>query len=47
MIPMTGTTFMFEEIDGFKLEIELNGAGNPVAALGHYREGRIDRTDRD
>jgi hypothetical protein len=47
MIPMTGTTFMFEEIDGFKLEIELNGAGNPVAALGHYREGRIDRTERD
>lgn len=47
MIPMTETTFMFEELDGFKLEIELDGAGNPVAALGHYREGRVDRTDRD
>jgi hypothetical protein len=47
MVPMTETTFMFEEIDRFKLEIELDEMGEPAAIVGHYREGRTDRTPRD
>jgi len=47
MVAMTETTFMFEEIDRFKLEIEIDASGNPVAAVGHYREGQMDRSPRD
>jgi hypothetical protein len=47
MVPMSQTTFMFEEIDRFKLEVELGEGGEPVALIGHYREGRTDRSPRD
>jgi hypothetical protein len=47
MVPMSESTFMFEEIDRFKLEIELDEEGNSVAIIGHYREGRMDRSPRD
>jgi hypothetical protein len=38
---------MFDEIDRFKLEIEVDDDGNPVAAIGHYREGQTDRSPRN
>jgi hypothetical protein len=47
MVPMSETTFMFEEIDYFKLEIEMDTAGTPVAVIGHYRQGQVDRSPRD
>jgi len=47
MVPVNENTFIFEEIDRFKLEIELDAGGNPVALIGHYREGRVDRNTRD
>ena len=47
MVPITATTFILEELDYFKLEVELDGGGNPVALIGHYRQGRTDRTPRD
>jgi len=47
MLPMNETTFMFEEIDYFKLEIETDASGSPVAIIGHYRQGQVDRSPRD
>ncbi len=47
MVPMSETTFMFEEIDYFKLEIETDASGSPVAIIGHYRQGNVDRSPRD
>jgi hypothetical protein len=47
MIPISETLFCFEELDFFKLEIETDGAGNPVALVGHYDRGYTDRSPRD
>jgi hypothetical protein len=47
MVPISRTKFMFEELDFFKLEIETDASGEPVALIGHYRQGRTDRTPRD
>ena len=47
MVPINQTTFMFKELDYFKLEIETDSSGDPIAVLGHYRQGRMDRSPRD
>lgn len=45
MIPMTEDTFMFEEIDYFRLKVILVN-GKAMAVEGHYDNGRTDRDDR-
>ena len=47
MIPISEKLFCFEEIDFFKLEIETDDEGNPVALVGRYDGGRTDRSPRD
>ena len=47
MIPISETLFCFEEIVYFKLQIETDADGNPVAIVGHYDNGSTDRTPRD
>ena len=47
MIPISETLFCFEELDFFKLEIETDDEGNPVAIVGHYDRGYTDRSPRD
>jgi hypothetical protein len=47
MVPMNERAFMFDEIDDFTLEIEVDGSGNAVAVIGYYRDGQTDRTPRD
>lgn len=47
MIPISETLFCFEEIDFFKLEIETDDDGNPVALVGRYDRGYTDRSPRD
>lgn len=47
MVPINDRNFMFEEIDYFKLEIEVDASGNPVAVIGHYRQGQADRSPRE
>lgn len=46
MIPMRDDLFRFEEIGDFRLEI-LKEDGRAAALLGHYADGRSDRSDRD
>jgi hypothetical protein len=45
-IPMTETLFRFEEADFFRLEIVLDGAGDPVLVRGHYDLGMTDESRR-
>ena len=45
-IPVDQDTFVFEEYDFFMLDVETDGEGNPTALVGHYRDGRSDRTPR-
>lgn len=47
MIPISETLFCFEEYDFFKLQIETDDAGNPVALVGLYDTGQTDRSPRD
>ena len=47
MIPISKTLFCFEDIDFFKLEIETDEDGHPVALIGHYDNGYTDRSPRD
>jgi hypothetical protein len=45
MIPMSEDTFMFEEIDYFRLKVIVEGK-KAVAVEGNYDNGRSDRNDR-
>lgn len=45
MIPMTEDTFMFEDIDYFRLKIIMEN-GEAVAVEGYYDNGRTDRNDK-
>ena len=47
MIPISETLFCFEELDFFKIEVERDDAGNPVALVGRYNTGYTDRAPRD
>jgi len=47
MIPISETLFCFEDLDFFKLQIETDGDGNPIALVGHYDRGYTDRSPRD
>jgi hypothetical protein len=47
MIPISETLFCFEELDFFKLEIETDDEGNPIALVGYYDRGYTDRSPRD
>ncbi|GAB4329404.1 MAG: hypothetical protein Kow0074_25870 [Candidatus Zixiibacteriota bacterium] len=47
MIPMSETMFRFDEIDYFRLEVVLDNEGNPVEIIGHYDDGRVDKSVRD
>lgn len=47
MIPMTETMFWFEDLDYFRLSVELDDNGNPVALIGNYDNGRTDRSPKD
>jgi C-terminal processing protease CtpA/Prc len=46
LVPMTANTFMFDEIDFFKLEVVTDQSGNPEALVGHYSDGHTDRSPR-
>ena len=46
MIPMSADTFMFDEIDFFRLEVETDPAGKPLCLIGHYSNGFTDRSPR-
>jgi len=46
MTPMSEDTFVFEDLDYFRLKIETDENGNPVAAAGIYQGGRTDRCER-
>jgi hypothetical protein len=46
MIPMSAATFMFDEIDFFRLEVETDPAGNPLGLIGRYSNGFTDRSPR-
>ncbi len=45
MIPMTNNTFMFEEIEYFRLKVILEN-DKAVAVEGHYDNGRTDRNEK-
>jgi hypothetical protein len=45
LIPISKTMFMIEEIPYFRVEIEMEN-GQPVAIIGHYNNGRTDRSTR-
>jgi hypothetical protein len=47
MIPISDTLFCFGEIDYFRLRIETDDEGNPVALIGLYNNGYTDRSPRD
>jgi hypothetical protein len=42
MIPMSEDTFMFEEIDYFRLQVMLDEDGNPTEVHGLYDNGNVD-----
>jgi len=44
MIPMSDNLFRFDELDYFRLEVEVDDDGNPVALVGHYQGGHTDRS---
>jgi C-terminal processing protease CtpA/Prc len=46
MIPMSDDTFMFDELEFFRIEVETDTAGNPTCLVGHYANGFTDRTPR-
>ena len=46
LTPMSSTLFQPENIDYFRLEVELDAQGNPVALVGHYDNGMVDRSER-
>ncbi|MCK4657683.1 MAG: S41 family peptidase [candidate division Zixibacteria bacterium] len=46
MIPMSEDTFMFEEIDYFRLQVILDENGNPTELHGLYDNGHIDVSAR-
>jgi hypothetical protein len=46
MIPMTEDTFMFNDIGFFRLKVEIDDAGIPVAVIGIYEDGHTDRNER-
>lgn len=45
--PMTETTFSFEAVAYFRLEIVLGDDGVPVKLIGHYENGHTDENPRD
>jgi len=47
MIPMTDDTFMFAELDYFRLQFIPDEKGDIVAVEGLYSQGRTDRSPRD
>ncbi len=44
--PITETFFGFPDLDYFRLEVVLDGAGAPTKLVGHYSNGTIDETPR-
>lgn len=47
MIQAAKGLFIFDEYDFFMLEVETDNGGNPIALIGHYSNGRTDRSPRD
>jgi len=45
-IPMTDTLFRFDDLDYFRLEVVLDGTGEPVKLVGHYSSGHTDESPR-
>jgi hypothetical protein len=46
LTPMSPTIFQPENIDYFRLEVVLDAGGNPIALVGHYDNGTVDRSER-
>jgi len=46
LTPMSSTLFQPDNIDYFRLEVVLDTHGNPVALVGHYDNGTVDRSER-
>jgi hypothetical protein len=46
MTPTSEDTFMFDDVGFFKLRVEVDGDGNPIALIGLYQDGHTDRTPR-
>ncbi|HSN53659.1 MAG TPA: serine hydrolase domain-containing protein [Candidatus Sulfomarinibacteraceae bacterium] len=47
LIAASSDTFVLEGVIDFKLRVEVDGNGRPVALVGLYQGGRSDRTPRD
>ena len=45
--PMSETTFSFEAVPYFRLEVVLGDDGVPIKLVGHYDNGRTDENPRD
>jgi hypothetical protein len=46
LTPMSSTLFQPDNIDYFRLEVVLDTQGNPIAVVGHYDNGTVDRSER-
>ncbi|MBN2226126.1 MAG: S41 family peptidase [candidate division Zixibacteria bacterium] len=44
MVAMSEDTFVFKDIPYFRLKVEMDGDGNPVALIGLYDDGHTDRS---
>jgi hypothetical protein len=47
MIPMSKDLFRFDGFDYFRLKVEMNDKGKPIALVGLYSNGFVDRSPRD
>jgi spore coat polysaccharide biosynthesis predicted glycosyltransferase SpsG len=47
LTPLADNLFAMEDLHWFRIEIEKDEAGKPIAILGHYLHGDSDRSPRD
>jgi hypothetical protein len=47
LLAETPDTFVIEGLVSFKLRVESDGSGRPIALVGLYQDGRSDRSERD
>ena len=46
MIPLSEDTFVFADLDWFRLRFETDDAGRSIKTVGLYLDGRTDETLR-
>jgi len=47
MIPMSENTFVFDDLDYFRLRVDTDDNGNVVSLTGMYDNGRTDVSPKD